>query len=85
MNFLTRVRLFVRDYFDEFGVAWSLARTRDCERNGGHRWGDAHSDSLIGWSKTCSRCGCSETVDTTTTTGATTTTNTVYRFDLGVS
>lgn len=64
-----RIRLFLRDYLSEFGIAWSVARHRDCERNDGHRWGDAHHDDLLGRVRTCSRCGTSEMLTTTTGTG----------------
>ncbi len=63
-----RLRLFIRDYCDEFGVAWSVARYRDCERNGGHRWSEPHDDPILGYGKNCKRCGCGESVQRTTVT-----------------
>jgi hypothetical protein len=66
MTFIRRIRLFLRDWWQEFPIAWSIARHRDCERNGGHRWGAATNDSLLGWSRQCGRCGTSETIATTT-------------------
>lgn len=68
-----RARLFARDYFNEFGIAWSLARMRDCERNSGHRWGPVSADDLFGLSRTCARCGTAESVKETHSTGSTTT------------
>lgn len=59
-----RLYLFARDYCREFGVAWSLARTRDCERNGGHQWDAStygelsYDETMRAWGRTCSRCGC---------------------------
>jgi hypothetical protein len=76
-----RLRLFVRDYIEEFPVAWSLARTRDCERNGGHRWTEPHVDPVLGYGKTCKRCGCGEMVYRSTAVinpAQTTTANTGY-------
>ncbi len=65
VNPFTRLRLFVRDYMDEFPVVWCLARTRDCLRNGGHRYGEPE-DTSIGFMRTCSRCGCGESVPRST-------------------
>ena len=73
-GWFTRVRLFVRDYISEFGVAWSVAKHRDCERNGGHRWGQPKVDSL-GLNRECARCGTCEIV---TQTSGTTATNTPF-------
>ena len=68
MNLFRRLGMFIRDYCDEFGTAWSIARMRDCERNGGHRWGAPHDDEVLGHAKTCQRCGCGEAVQRTTIT-----------------
>jgi hypothetical protein len=68
-----RLRLFVRDYLSEFPVAWSIARTRDCERAGGHRWSaTAYDETIKGWGQECSRCGCWQSAPTTAGTGCTT-------------
>lgn len=68
-RWIRRVWLFARDYFSEFGVAWSIARCHDCERNGGHRWGPATDDPLFGHGRTCTRCGMAEAVYPTSGTG----------------
>jgi hypothetical protein len=68
-----RVYLFARDYFSEFGIAWSLARMHDCERNGGHRWGDVQPDETMGRGQTCSRCGTFRGVTKTSGTAVTNT------------
>jgi hypothetical protein len=71
MKHLKRLRLFVRDWTSEWGIAWSIARYRDCDRNGGHRWdtnGPTYGKVFITnlpWQRTCTRCGCSETVHPT--------------------
>jgi hypothetical protein len=62
MNPIKRAWLFARDYIDEFGCAWGLARMRDCERMGGHRWNEVADDPVLGRCKTCKRCGCGEPV-----------------------
>lgn len=80
LSFPRRVWLFARDYFNEFGVAWSLARMRDCDRNGGHRWSEPAED-LIGYGRTCERCGCSEYIYRTSGTTATNVTNYRIVFD----
>lgn len=66
------MRLFIRDYCSEFGIAWSLARMRDCDRNGGHRWGPATKDETFGLSRICGRCGTLETLHETRGTATTT-------------
>lgn len=68
MSLFTRLRLFVRDYCSEFGVAWSLARMRDCERCGGHQFGEPAPNPTVGgdlW-RTCSRCGTGQSCPTLT-------------------
>lgn len=67
MSFLRRVRLFVRDYLRELPIVWSLARTSDCERSGGHRFGEWGEDRLMARvARECSRCGVSELARTST-------------------
>lgn len=61
MRKLRRARLFVRDYFDELPMVWSLARMRDCERWGGHYWEGFIIDPLLGYGRQCSGCGTFET------------------------
>jgi hypothetical protein len=57
-----RLWAFVRDYCSEFGVAWSIARNNDCERIGGHFWGEQIEDDMLGLAHVCSGCGCTRTV-----------------------
>lgn len=53
--------LMVRDWWDEFGVAWGLARMHDCVRRGGHLWGPIEDDEVFqSRTRTCRRCGCCE-------------------------
>jgi hypothetical protein len=63
---VSRVRLFVRDLWEELPAVWWTARTRDCERNGGHRWGRAaYNETMQMWGRDCSRCGCWQTTSPT--------------------
>lgn len=60
---LRRHWLFLKDLVDELGVAWSVARTHACERNGGHDWGVSHHDAMLGGLvRECKSCGCSASV-----------------------
>lgn len=83
---LRRAWLFARDYCDEFGCAWSIARIRDCERNGGHRWGEIEHDSVLKMTGcTCSRCGTFESrpvYDTSTIIGTITTAGNTMSYTL---
>lgn len=56
---MRRLWYFIRDYCDEFGCAWSVARHNDCERTGGHRYGELRDDGVLGQVRSCGRCGCS--------------------------
>lgn len=63
MSPLKRLRLFIADLLHEAAPAWGLARMRDCERSGGHRWGTVAYDQICaGPAHECERCGCSESV-----------------------
>jgi len=64
---MKRAWLFTRDFLSEVRGAWSLARMWDCERHGGHRWGEQFHDPdfLQGLGHRCSRCGCWESVPPT--------------------
>jgi hypothetical protein len=68
---VSRIVLFARDYIHEFGAAWSVARHRDCERNGGHRWAEPAIEEPFGLMKVCTRCGTGQTVASVTATTAT--------------
>jgi hypothetical protein len=62
-----RLRLFLRDLVSECLAVWGVARMRDCERRGGHRWGEPHGNDLfLVWAQECSRCHCSRSVARTT-------------------
>jgi hypothetical protein len=66
-----RVAFFARDWWDEMPAAWSLARMRDCERNGGHQWGKPYDDEVLkSHGRECGRCGTFEMVAQTTGTTA---------------
>jgi hypothetical protein len=80
MSRARRIRLFIRDWWEEMPLAWSIARMRDCERSGGHQWGEMHYDEVFGsYRSVCQRCGTGDyTLPTTTGTTATNTTTT-YR------
>lgn len=64
IDFSREVRLrwlLVRDWLDEFGVAWGLAKMNDCHRRGGHLWGPVEDDDVFdSRTRTCERCRCCE-------------------------
>lgn len=60
VRWLPRLAYFLGDLIDQAQTGWSVARTYDCERNGGHRYGPEGLDEIVGWSVVCSRCGVTE-------------------------
>ncbi len=71
---LNRLRLFVRDYIQEFGTVWAIARSNDCDRNGGHRWQPGVNGFWCSINAqvphTCARCGSTKMVQVSSTTGS---------------
>jgi hypothetical protein len=69
-----RAYLFAKDYFSEVRPAWWLARSRDCDRYGGHQWSKAERDEVLGsLCRTCSRCKTIESLPSVYSTAGVTT------------
>lgn len=77
MKLARRIILFACDWWEETTAAWSLARMRDCERNGGHQWG-AFEDSAQG--RLCRRCGALESSETSALAAWTSATSTSWLY-----